>query len=167
MERLKKIYQGVSDLFEVYLPCVSFVVVFVTYVIMIAYRYIFNAQINWIYELSMIAFVWTVVLAASYGSRTDDHIVFTMLYDLFPERGRAVFRIAGNLVIVIIMSILLPRAIDAVSFLSIKKSSLMKIPFNIIYAPFIVFNVLTIVHHALKIAKDVYGLFRSRGEDAS
>ena len=64
MKKIDRAYQKISDFFEVYLPCCAFVVLFIAYVVMILYRYIFNAQINEIYELSMIAFVWTVVLAA-------------------------------------------------------------------------------------------------------
>lgn len=162
MDKLKRLYNVVSDFLEVWVPSISFVVVFVTYVIMIIYRYLFNAQINWIYELSMIAFVWTVVLSASYCSRTDNHIAFTMLYDLLPERGRLIMRVLGNLAIVALMTVLLPHAFEAVSFLKIKKSSLLLIPFNIIYAPFLVFNILTILHHLIELVRDVTALLTGK-----
>ena len=166
MKTLKRAYELISDTLEVYLPCVSFVVVFATYVIMIVYRYIFSAQINWIYELSMIAFVWTVVLSASYCSRKNEHIVFTMLYDLMGEKGKLIFTILGDLFIVVIMSILFPKAVEAVSFLAIKKSPLLKIPFNIIYSPFIVFNFLTILHHLIELIKSLGKLLDVKKEDA-
>lgn len=165
MKTLKQIYNIISDIFELYVPCISFVVVFVTYVIMIVYRYIFNAQINWIYELSMIAFVWTVVLSASYCSRKDDHIIFTMLYDILGKNGQLIFRIVGDLFIVVIMSILFPKAVEAVSFLAIKKSPLLKIPFSIIYSPFIVFNFFTIVHHLIELFKSIFMLIGCKKED--
>ena len=166
MKTLKRAYELISDTLEVYLPCVSFVVVFATYVIMIVYRYIFSAQINWIYELSMIAFVWTVVLSASYCSRKNEHIVFTMLYDLMGEKGKLIFTILGDLFIVVIMFILFPKAVEAVSFLAIKKSPLLKIPFNIIYSPFIVFNFLTILHHLIELIKSLGKLLDMKKEDA-
>lgn len=159
---LKKLYGRISDFFEVYIPCVTFAAVFVTYIVMIVYRYLFDAQINWVYELSMIAFVWTVVLSASCSSRREDHIMFTMLYDKLPAPGQAVCRILGNLIIVAFMLVLLPRAVDAVRFLAIKKSSLLKIPFHIVFAPFVVFNVLTVLHHGVNIAKDVAALWRGK-----
>ncbi len=165
MKKIDRAYQKISDFFELYLPCCAFIVLFISYVIMILYRYIFNAQINEVYELSMIAFVWTVVLAASYHSRTDEHIMFTILYDKLPEKGRHAMRMAGNLVIVVFMGIILPHAVKSVSFLAIKKSSLMKIPFNIIYAPFIVYLVLTALHHILLLVKDAAALFSGGKED--
>lgn len=159
MKKIDSVYQKMSDFFEIYLPCCAFVVLFISYVIMILYRYIFNAQVNEIYELSMIAFVWTVVLAASYHSRLDDHIMFTILYDKLPEGGRRVLRMVGNGIIVLFMVIILPHAVKSVSFLAIKRSSLMKIPFNVIYAPFIVYLILTAAHHFFLLLKDTAVLF--------
>lgn len=158
MKKIDRAYQKLSDFFEVYLPCCAFVVLFVSYVIMILYRYIFNAQINEVYELSMIAFVWTVVLAASYHSRTDEHIMFTILYDKLPKKGKRVMRMLGNGIVIVFTVIILPHAVESVRFLAIKKSSLMKIPFNIIYAPFICYLVLTAIHHSILLIKDAAAL---------
>lgn len=143
------------DLVEVYVPCIAFMVVFGTYIVMIAYRYIFRAQLNWIYELSMISFIWTVMLPASQGGRTNQHIVFSIVYDLFSERTRRWFRIVGNLVVVVTFAVLLPHAWEAVAFLARKKSSIMKIPFNYIYLPFVLFVVLTIVHYTVRVLRDI------------
>lgn len=164
MKKIDRAYQKISDFFEVYLPCCAFVVLFIAYVVMILYRYIFNAQINEIYELSMIAFVWTVVLAASYHSRTDEHIMFTILYDKLPESGKRAMRMAGNGILVVFMAVILPHAVNSVRFLAIKKSSLMKIPFHIIYAPFIIYLLLTAVHHFILLLKDAAALFSAGKE---
>ncbi len=155
MEKCRRIVYAFMDVVEVYVPCLAFMVVFVSYVIMIAYRYIFHAQLNWIYELSMIAFIWAVIFPASYGGRNDGHIVFSILYDLLSERAQRWFRIFGNAIIIITFLILLPHAYDAIAFLARKKSSLMKIPFNLIYFPFISFVILTIVHFSVRLLRDV------------
>ena len=69
------------------------------------------------------------------------------------------FRSVGNGIIVLFMVIILPHAVKSVSFLAIKKSSLMKIPFNVIYAPFIVYLILTAAHHFFLLLKDTAALF--------
>ena len=153
MNLIKNLYKRALDFLEVFIPCVTFSVLFVTYVIMIIYRYLFHAQINWIYELSMIAFVWTVMLAASYASRKEDHIMFTMLYDRLSPKGQLICRILGDIIIVIFMLVLLPKPYAAIRFLAIKKTPLLKIPFNIVFAPFLAFNILTILHHAIQIGQ--------------
>lgn len=155
MEKLKRALYAFMDLVEVYVPCLAFLVVFGTYVVMIAYRYIFRAQLNWIYELSMIAFIWAVMFPASYGGRNDSHIVFSIVYDILSERAKKGFRIAGNLIVVVTFLILLPHAHEAVEFLARKKSSLMKIPFNVIYFPFLSFVFFTIVHYAVRVLRDL------------
>lgn len=164
MKKLKRAMDALFDVFEVYLPGIAFAGVFVTYIVMIVYRYIFKAQLNWVYELSMICFVWLVILAASYSSRKDDHIMFTMLYDRLPEVWKSIFRVAGNLAVTAAFIVLLPHAYDAVSFLRIKKSSLLKIPFNLIYAPFVVYTLLTIIHHFMYLVRDISGLLIKEGK---
>ena len=164
MRVLTKLYTHLSDILEVFIPCVTFAGLFITYIIMIIYRYLFHAQINWIYELSMIFFVWSVILSASYSSRKGDHIMFTMLYDRLAPWGQRVCRLLGDLAVVIFMLLLLPKAAAAIQFLSIKKTSLLKIPFHIVFAPFLVFNVLTILHHTVEIGRDLVSLMQTRGE---
>lgn len=150
MSKVRKVYEKVSDVIEVYFPSVTFVALFLSYVIMILYRYIFNAGVNKVYELSMILFVWTVILSASYSSRVDNHIMFTMFYDKLSPKTQHIFHLIGDAAIVAALIMILPHTIEAVSFLKIKKSSMLKIPFNIIYAPIIVYNVMTILHHCIQ-----------------
>ena len=156
MKRIKTVYNLLSNIIEVYLPSITFVALFVSYIIMILYRYFFNAGVNKIYELSMIFFVWTVIFSASYCSRTDNHIMFTMLYDRLSPRNQFICHFFGDVAIVVVMAMLLPYTIDSVSFLKIKKTSMLKIPFNIVYAPIIFYNVLTIIHHFINAIKNIY-----------
>lgn len=167
MKKIKSIYNFVSDIFEVYLPSVMFVALFIAYIIMIVYRYFFNAGVNWIYELSMIFFLWTVIFAASYCSRKDNHIMFTMLYDRLSPKGQLICHIIGDMAIIVIMAMILPHTIDSVSFLKIKKSSMLKIPFNIVYSPIIFYNIFTIVHHLVTAVESIIKLIRGGKESAN
>ena len=155
MKKIKAVYNLLSDIIEVYLPSITFVALFVSYIIMIVYRYFFNVGVNKVYELSMIFFIWTVIFSASYCSRTDNHIMFTMLYDRLSPRNQFICHFIGDMAIVVIMAILLPYTIDSVSFLKIKKSSMLKIPFNIVYAPIVFYNIFTILHHLIAAIKSI------------
>jgi TRAP-type C4-dicarboxylate transport system permease small subunit len=155
MRKSKKIIEKIFDVLEIYLPMVAFIILFVLFIVMIFYRYIFYAQIKWIYELSVVAFIWSSILAASYGSRTGKHVVFAIVYDALSEKKQLFFRIIGNTFIVVTFFILLPYAYNSVSFLKIKKSPIVKLPFSFIFFPFVIFVSLTLIHHIYLLVKDV------------
>ncbi len=152
---LKKVYNKTADFFELYIPGVFFIIMFIFYIVMIAYRYIFYKQISSIFELSVILFLWICVLSASYGGRSKKHIMFAILYDKVSEKIKLIFRLIGNLVIIITFIILIPFTYESNCFYAIKKSSMLKIPFNVIYFPFILFLISTLIHYFILFIKDI------------
>ena len=80
-----KVYNTVCNIVEVYLPVLIFIFMFLSYVVLIVYRYVFRASFDWLYELNVMSFMWCGIFAASYGSRADTHVKFTILYDRMPE----------------------------------------------------------------------------------
>lgn len=165
MKNVKNIFEKIFDIIEIYLPMAAFICVFITFVIMILYRYIFYAAIGWINELNVIAFVWCGIFAASYGGRTEKHVMFPIVYDKLSEKAKLVFRFVGNIFILVIFIILIPYTVDSLSFIAIKKTSIMKIPFSIVFLPFLFFIVLTVIHYIVSIIKDIkLGLSLRKGK---
>ena len=161
MKIIRSMTNKIFDIFEIYLPTISFFVLFISFIILIAYRYIFHASMDWLFELNIIVFVWTSILAASYGSRTGDHVAFGIVYDKLSDIKKLIFRFIGNTFIIIIFIILLPNAYNTVNFMAMRKSPIMKIPFNYIYLPFMVFVVLTLTHHIIILVKDIKLVMKS------
>ena len=153
MKKIKALADKIFDIIEVYIPTVSFCCLFICYIIIVAYRYIFYENISWMYEFSVFTFIWFVVFAASYGSRKEKHIVFSIVYDKRTEKTKLVIDLIGNLFILVVFIILLPNAYNSVSFMAVRKSPIMKIPYSIIYSPFIIFVILTLIHHSVKFVK--------------
>lgn len=165
MEKKEKNWYDVfSDVIEVYIPCAVFIFLFVTYAILIFYRYALNASIDWMYELNTFAFVWGGILAASYGSRKVSHVQFTILYDHVSENWRRAMRIVGDLAVVALFVMIFPAAARNLKFLAVRKSSILKITYNYIYSPFLAYMGLTVIHHAVHLARDLTGLFRGGKE---
>ena len=127
----------IFDIIEIHLPSLLFFVLFVFYVLMIAYRYIFHKQFNDIFELSVVIFLWCSLLSASYGGRTGKHIMFTILYDQLSEGSKLAFRIISNLFIVVTFTFLVPYAYECLSFSACKSTSILKIPYTIVDLPII------------------------------
>lgn len=155
VRKLKTIALVIFDFIEIYFPMVSFVVVFVSFTVMIVYRYVFFASIQWMNEISIFAYSWCCILAASYGSRSGKHVVFSIVYDELSERKKLICRLSGNLFVLITFCLLLPYAYDFITFMAIKKSPVLKLPFSAAYSPFLAFVVLTLIHHAVLVVKDI------------
>lgn len=162
----KSWYDIFSDFIEVYIPCAVFIFLFITYAILIFYRYVMRSSINWMYELNTFAFVWAGVLAASCGSRKVSHVQFTILYDHVSEGWQRAMRMIGNLAVVALFAVIFPMAVKNLKFLAVRKSSILKVTFDYVYAPFLVYMALTAVHHAVHLVRDVVGLLK-HGKEAA
>lgn len=160
-------YDRVCDLIEVYLPCVIFVFMFLSYVVLIVYRYLLRASFDWLYELNMFSFVWCGIFAASYGSRSETHVRFTILYDHVSPRTRMILRFIEHVFVIVLFSIMLPKAVGNLDFMKVRKSSILKLRFNWVFAPFLSFVVLTILHNVVLLSRDVVSLFRKDGEEGA
>ena len=155
MKTIRNIVNKIFNFFELHLPSVVFSLIFITYIITIFSRYVFKIQISSVYELNTLMFIWCAVLAASYGGRTGKHIMFTILYDKFPEKIKVVCRIIGDLFVVVTFGILFPYAYKAISFMHIKKSSILRIPFDLVFSPFLIFVLLTFIYNAASLFQDI------------
>lgn len=155
MKKFKLVLAKACDVVELYVPMAAFSAVFVCYILMIANRYVFYASIQWMNEISIFAYSWSVILACSYASRKNVHVEFSVIYDIVPAKVQWLFRLLGNLVILVTFAILLPYAYDYVAFMQIKKSPVLKVPFSIAFFPFVIFVALTILHTLVKIYRDI------------
>ena len=159
-----KVYNKICDILEVYLPSLIFIFLFLSYVVLVVYRYVFRASFDWLYELNMMSFVWCGIFAASYGSRTNTHVQFTILYDKMPDKVKLAMDIVSNLAIVVLFSLVFPKAVANLAFQGVRKSSILKIPYNIVFMPFLFFMGLTILHHFMLLIKNLCTLFHKEAK---
>ncbi len=134
------------DLFEIYIPVISFVIMFLAFILQIVTRYFFNNPLSWPYEVSVISFVWTVVLGACYARRRKEMVEFAVVYDMFPKRVQYILEICGNVIVAAGLGAALYPVYDYIQFLQIEKSTILRVPFNIAFFPFLIMMVLMIVH---------------------
>ena len=155
MKKISAVFNKIFDFLELYLSGINFIIVFISFVILILYRYIFFKQMGWLFELNAIAFVWSGVLAASYGGRSEKHVMFTVIYDKVSEKTKLIFRIIGNIFIFATFFMLLPSTYESIDFLKIRETAVMKIPTNYVYLPFLIFIILTLIHYFVLLINDI------------
>jgi TRAP-type C4-dicarboxylate transport system permease small subunit len=83
--------------------------------------------------------MWTVVFGAVYASKHNEHVSFSLIYDRFGPKGRAAIGIIGNLIIITAFCLMYFPTIEYVLFIGIKTTPVLKVPFDLMYAPFALF----------------------------
>ncbi len=143
------------DTVEIYIPCISFSVMFLSFILQIFTRYVLNNPLIWTYELTIFGFIWTALLGALYAKRRASHVKFTLLYDMYKPEARIWIRIVGNSLILISFVIGFWPALDYVLFMGFKKSTVLKIPYDIAFFPFVIFMAGMIVRFGIDVWNDV------------
>lgn len=157
MLRIKplKILGIIADIIEIYIPSIAFVTMFLTFVIQIFFRYFLNNPLTWPYEVTVFGFIWTALFGALYAKRKNSHVKFTLLYDHMSPGKQLIIRLTGNLLLLISFIMGFYPAYDYIMFLAYQKSTVLFIPYNIAYFPYLVFMAGIIIRLILDIIADV------------
>lgn len=157
MLRIKplKILGIVADIIEIYIPSITFVTMFLTFVIQIFFRYFLNNPLTWPYEVTVFGFIWTALFGALYAKRKNSHVKFTLIYDHMSPGKQLIIRLTGNLLMLISFIMGFYPAYDYIMFLAYQKSTVLFIPYNIAYFPYLVFMAGIIIRLILDIIADI------------
>lgn len=162
LNTLKKIGLGLLDFVEVVMPVLALTTTFVSFIVNVITRYILNSPVNACYELCLGGLLWCLLLSAPYAARKHTNVAFTLVYDKFSPTGQRVLRLVGNGFLIFCFAAMLGPCYDWVMFMSRKSTATLKIPFNIMYFPFVIFNVLTLGHLIYDFVKDIVEIVREK-----
>jgi TRAP-type C4-dicarboxylate transport system permease small subunit len=152
---LKKIGSVILDIIELYIPSITFILLFLVFVLQIICRYFF-VPLTWPIEFVGLCFVWIALLGGLYAKRKKAHVAFTVIYDSLKPKTQIIISLIGNILMLTAFIISLYPTYDYVNFMSFDKSNVLKIPMHWAFSPFLVFLVIIIG----RIAVDVYIDFR-------
>ena len=124
---------------------VAFAVMFAGFVIGIVARYVFNSPISWTNELCVVAYVWIVFWTSDILIRERQHIIFDVVYGLFPPRSRRVLAIFVTLSLALVFLAALPGTVDYILFLRIRHSTLLHLPMQFVFGSFLIFLIAAVV----------------------
>lgn len=154
MNLASRILLKTLDVLEIYVPTLSFALMFVVFIIEIAWRYLV-VPLTWTMEFSLMAFLWTTLLGACWALRDDSHVVFSLVYDAVGPQAQRRIRIAGNGLLFVAFCIALYPSWNFVTFMGFKKADVMQISMSIVFSPYIAFSVLTIGRLGYKLWTDL------------
>ncbi|MFA9376502.1 MAG: TRAP transporter small permease [Lachnotalea sp.] len=136
MKKAKKIGKIISEILGVYIPNVTFCVIFVTFMISIVSRYFLKRPVTWSYEISVLGYMWTMFFGVGKAMEKDEHVVFGLVYDNLNQFGQFVFKLIYNTLLLILLLICFVPCVE--SMLDKKMvTGVLKLPYTIVFSPFI------------------------------
>ena len=130
-----------------------FAAMFGAFMVQIVSRYIFNAPVSWSLEICSIAYVWVVFWSCNLLLTERQHIVFDVLYRKFPLRWRRAVAAINTATLGLIFLAATPTVLDYIVFLGRRKTMILNIPFDYVYACFGVFLIAAVIGAALRLRR--------------
>lgn len=162
---LKRAYRFTVLFLEEYLSMFMLITCAAAIVIQVFYRYVLNISLDWPFELSIHAYIWTLYLGAAWGVRDGYHVRFNIIYDKLPIRLQKMVNILFNSITTVVFIIILWPNWDYLLFNYRIKTVALKIPWTYVFMVFPIFLVLTIIHNIRYIIDDIRALLLPRVQE--
>ena len=130
-----------------------FAAMFGAFMIQIVSRYVFDAPVSWSLEICSITYVWVVFWSCNLLLTERQHIVFDVLYQRLPPRWRRAAAIAITASLGLIFLAALPTILDYIAFLGRRKTMILRIPFDYVYACFGIFMLAVVASAAWRLRR--------------
>ncbi|HQR12244.1 MAG TPA: TRAP transporter small permease subunit [Casimicrobiaceae bacterium] len=132
-------------------------VMFVAFLIQIFFRYFFNFPIGWASELSVVTWLYIVLLGSAFWLKESEEVRFDLFSGQLGPRGRRVVGLFVAVAAVVLFGVALPATISYVTFMKVESSSYLKIRLDFLYSIYVVFAVAVIVRYVWEIVSLLRG----------
>jgi len=130
---------------------------FVAFIIQIVFRYFLNFPIGWTSELSVVTWLYMVVLGSAFWLKETEEVRFDLLSGSLGPRGKRVVGLIVAVAAVVLFGMALPATVKYVAFMKVESSSYLKIRLDILYSIYIIFVVGVIVRYVWAIVSLLRG----------
>ena len=120
---------------------------FAVFILQIVFRYGLNLPIGWTHEISVLLWLWMVLFGAAFVTRETDEIRFDIVYGAVGPGARRVMAVITAVALVALYGISLPAMADYVAFMKVERTAYLKLPFNWVYAIYLIFAVAAIARY--------------------
>jgi C4-dicarboxylate transporter DctQ subunit len=123
-------------------------IMFAAFIVQIVFRYFFNYPVGWSSELSVITWLYMVLLGSAFWLKDSEEIRFDLVADSLGPGPRRVIGILVSAATVVLFAMSLPATVKYVAFMKVESSSYLKIRLDILYSVYVIFVVAVIVRYA-------------------
>ena len=137
-----------------------FAALFLTFIVQITARFLFNRPLPWTDELAVILYIWAILWAAAFMVPSREHVVFDLVYNTMGQRTRRVMLLLGSAMIAGLAAWALPGSWDYVRFMAREGTPVLGLPFMWVYIPFVLLLVALVVinvWHCWRLLRDTDG----------
>jgi TRAP-type C4-dicarboxylate transport system permease small subunit len=120
---------------------------FVAFIIQIVFRYFFNFPIGWTSELSVITWLYMVLLGSAFWLKESEEVRFDLVSGSLGPRGRRAVGFVVAVAGIVLFGMAMPATVSYVAFMKVESSSYLKIRLDILYSIYVVFSVAIIVRY--------------------
>ncbi len=120
---------------------------FVSFLLQIAFRYVLNQPLGWTEEVTVLCWVWVVLWCAAFVLSDQEEIRFDIVYTMVPQKWRRVFTATSSVALVVLLLISLPATWNYVTFMKREHTAYLHMRFDILYSIYVIFAVTCIVKH--------------------
>lgn len=124
---------------------------FVTFLVQILARYVFNYPVGWTLELCLTTWLWLVFWESAFLLRDGDHVRFDMLYLMAGKRLRRSLAMVAAAGILVGFLAALPANLDYITFYKIKKSATLRIRLDYVFSIYGAFAAAVVLRYALRL----------------
>ena len=122
-------------------------IMFVAFLVQIVFRYFLNFPIGWTSELSVITWLYMVLLGAAFWLKEGEEIRFDLVSGSLRRGPRRVIGALIAAATVALFALSLPATIKYVAFMKVESTSYLKIRLDILYSVYVVFAAAVVVRY--------------------
>ena len=154
-KKVTKAAKIMLDIVDIYIPSVLFLVLFACFLLGIFFRYALNAPQSWTFELSTICYLAVGVLSWGIAHRTDENVVFDMLYNNMSPKVKCIMRMISNFLIMVTAALLIAPSVTYIMSMAGLRAQTLPIPRSVIFVPFTVSFVMATARSLCRLVLDV------------
>ena len=155
MKKFSRFYCRVIHLIEDVLPSILLLIMLLSFLIGIVYRYLFRNPQPWTYEMNSICFLSISVLSCGAAHRCNDHVVFDMIYSRRSPRSQCIMRLISNFVTLIVALLMIPASFTYLMAMSGLLTQVVKMPKMLVFVCFPVMFALTVFRCGHRFFRDI------------
>lgn len=157
MEKKNNKLLSVLGNLDIVVACVVLVALILMTFLGVIFRYALKSPFTWLEEVQMACMVWIVFAAGGAAFRTGNHVAIEMIVDMFPKKVQKIFEWIIAVIVFLVLAYLFYQSLGFVGMFikSGRATSMIKIPYALIYGIAPVSFVLMVVSYVFSLVKGV------------
>ena len=142
---------------DIIVACVVLVALIVMTFMGVIYRYAIKHPFTWLEEVQTACMVWIVFASGGAAFRTGNHVAIEMIVDMFPQKVQKIFEWCIAVVVFLVLAYLFYQSLGFINVFvkSGRATSMLKIPYTLIYGIAPVSFVIMVVSYIFSLVKGV------------